>query len=67
MHGRVDSLLEVGTGFHTELTVRTYILTARSWAVAAHLEPEILIIGKVLAIGEMDAPEEEINDTSRAN
>ena len=92
--GRVASLLEVGTGFHPELTGRENILlngailgmsraeirrkfdeivefaeVARfldtpvkryssgmyvrlAFAVAAHLEPEILIIDEVLAVGD---------------
>src|SRR5205085_948679 len=94
LHGRVGSLLEVGTGFHPELTGRenTYlngaILGMRrreinrkfdeivafadidrfidtpvkryssgmyvrlAFAVAAHLEPEILIVDEVLAVGD---------------
>lgn len=93
--GRVASLLEVGTGFHPELTGRENIylngailgmskLEIRkkfdeivsfaeverfldtpvkryssgmyvrlAFAVAAHLEPEILIIDEVLAVGDM--------------
>ncbi len=94
MRGRVASLLEVGTGFHPELTGRENIflngsiLGMRKWeikkqfdeivdfsgveefletplkhysngmqlrlafGVAAHLEPEILIIDEVLAVGD---------------
>lgn len=94
IHGRVGSLLEVGTGFHQELTGRENILlngailgmTKReierkfdeivafaeveqfidtpvkryssgmflrlAFAVAAHLEPEILIVDEVLAVGD---------------
>jgi lipopolysaccharide transport system ATP-binding protein len=94
MRGRVASLLEVGTGFHTELTGRENIflngtilgMTRRevahkfdeivafsevekfldtpvkryssgmyvrlAFAVAAHLEPEILMIDEVLAVGD---------------
>jgi lipopolysaccharide transport system ATP-binding protein len=94
MRGRVGSLLEVGTGFHPELTGRENILLngailgmsrreiARkfdeivafaevdrfldtpvkryssgmhvrlAFAVAAHLEPEILIVDEVLAVGD---------------
>jgi lipopolysaccharide transport system ATP-binding protein len=94
MRGRVGSLLEVGTGFHPELTGRENIYMngailgmsrreiARkfdeivafaemekfldtpvkryssgmyvrlAFAVAAHLEPEILVIDEVLAVGD---------------
>lgn len=94
VHGRVGSLLEVGTGFHPELTGRENIFLngailgmrraeiARkfdeivafaeiesfidtpvkhyssgmymrlAFAVAAHLEPEILVIDEVLAVGD---------------
>jgi lipopolysaccharide transport system ATP-binding protein len=94
VRGRVSSLLEVGTGFHPELTGRENILlngailgmrsreirrkfdeivafaevekfidTAvkhyssgmqmrLAFAVAAHLEPEILLIDEVLAVGD---------------
>jgi lipopolysaccharide transport system ATP-binding protein len=94
IHGRVGSLLEVGTGFHPELTGRENIylngaiLGMRraeiaskfdemvafaeidkfidtpvkhyssgmymrlAFAVAAHLEPEILVIDEVLAVGD---------------
>jgi lipopolysaccharide transport system ATP-binding protein len=94
LHGRVSSLLEVGTGFHPELTGREniflngailgmrrqeirrkldeiiafaevdrFIDTAvkhyssgmqlrLAFAVAAHLEPEILLIDEVLAVGD---------------
>ncbi|CAN5641438.1 ABC transporter ATP-binding protein [soil metagenome] len=96
IRGRVGSLLEVGTGFHSELTGRenTYlsgaILGMRSgeidrkfdeivafaeidrfidtpikhyssgmflrlaFAVAAHLEPDILIVDEVLAVGDIE-------------
>ncbi len=96
IHGRVSSLLEVGTGFHPELTGRENIylngtilgMTKReidrkfdeivdfsgverfldtpvkryssgmkvrlAFAVAAHLEPEILIIDEVLAVGDAE-------------
>ena len=95
VHGRVGSLLEVGTGFHPELTgreniflngailgmrraevtrkfdqivafagVERFIDTAvkyyssgmyvrLAFAVAAHMEPEILIVDEVLAVGDM--------------
>ena len=94
--GRIASLLEVGTGFHPELTGRENIFlngailgmtkteikknleeivdfsgTARfvdtpvkryssgmrvrlAFAVAAHLEPEILIVDEVLAVGDAE-------------
>lgn len=94
LYGRVGSLLEVGTGFHPELTGRENVflngamlgmrraeiarkfdeivqfseiekfidtpvkfyssgMYARlAFAVAAHLEPEILIIDEVLAVGD---------------
>lgn len=96
IHGRVSSLLEVGTGFHPDLTGRENIymngtilgmrkkeidqkldeiiafsgisqhidtpvkryssgMTVRlAFSVAAHLEPEILIIDEVLAVGDME-------------
>jgi lipopolysaccharide transport system ATP-binding protein len=96
IHGRVGSLLEVGTGFHPELTGRENIylngailgmkrleierkfdeIVAFSeveqfidtpvkryssgmylrlaFAVAAHLEPEILVVDEVLAVGDAE-------------
>jgi lipopolysaccharide transport system ATP-binding protein len=95
IHGRVGSLLEVGTGFHSELTGRENVYLNGSilgmrraeinhtfdeivafaetekfidtpvkhyssgmyvrlaFAVAAHLEPEILIVDEVLAVGDV--------------
>lgn len=95
LRGRVGSLLEVGTGFHAELTGRENIylngsvlgMTRReitrsfdaivafaeiepfldtpvkryssgmyvrlAFAVAAHLQPEILIVDEVLAVGDV--------------
>jgi lipopolysaccharide transport system ATP-binding protein len=96
IHGRVGSLLEVGTGFHPELTGRENIflngailgmkraeIAAKfdeivafsevekfidtpvkryssgmylrlAFAVAAHLEPEILVVDEVLAVGDAE-------------
>jgi len=96
LRGRVASLLEVGTGFHPELTGRENIflngtilgMTRReihkkfdeilafaevekfidtpvkryssgmyvrlAFAVAAHLEPEILVVDEVLAVGDAE-------------
>jgi lipopolysaccharide transport system ATP-binding protein len=96
MRGRVASLLEVGTGFHPELTgreniylngailgMRKHEITSKfdeivafagveryidtpvkryssgmyvrlAFAVAAHLEPEILIVDEVLAVGDAE-------------
>jgi lipopolysaccharide transport system ATP-binding protein len=96
MHGRVGALLEVGTGFHPELTGRENVYLNGSilgmekkyidrkfdeivefsgvenfidtpvkryssgmylrlaFSVAAHLEPEILVVDEVLAVGDAD-------------
>jgi lipopolysaccharide transport system ATP-binding protein len=96
LHGRLASLLEVGTGFHLELTGRENIflngailgmsraeirskldeivdfsgmekfldtpvkryssgmLVRLAFAVAAHLEPEILLVDEVLAVGDAE-------------
>jgi lipopolysaccharide transport system ATP-binding protein len=96
IHGRVRSLLEVGTGFHGELSGRenTYLsgsilgmgkreidrkfdeivafaevdkfidtpvkhyssgmYVRLAFAVAAHLEPEILLVDEVLAVGDVN-------------
>ena len=95
VHGRVGSLLEVGTGFHPELTGRENIYlngailgmrrveimrkfdeivafaeiekfldtpvkryssgmyVRLAFAVAAHLEPEVLVVDEVLAVGDL--------------
>jgi ABC-type polysaccharide/polyol phosphate transport system ATPase subunit len=96
VHGRVGSLLEVGTGFHPELTGRENVYLSGAilgmskreighkydaivdfagverhidtplkhfstgmqmrlaFAVAAHLEPEILFVDEVLAVGDLE-------------
>lgn len=96
LYGRVGSLLEVGTGFHQELTGRENVFMSGAvlgmgrseiirkfdeivdfagieqfldtpvkryssgmqvrlgFAVAAHLDPEILFIDEVLAVGDVD-------------
>ncbi len=95
LHGRIGSLLEVGTGFHPEMTGRENIFLNGSilgmkrteidhkfdeivkfadidkfidtpvkryssgmyvrlaFAVAAHLDPEILLVDEVLAVGDI--------------
>jgi|SRR5579862_2121224 len=99
LRGRVGSLLEVGTGFHPELTGRENIFlngtilgmrraeinrrfdeivefsgverfldtpvkryssgmqVRLAFAVAAHLEPEILLVDEVLAVGDVEFQE----------
>jgi lipopolysaccharide transport system ATP-binding protein len=109
-NGRIGSLLEVGTGFHPELTGRENIylngailgmtkaeisskldeiidfsgceryidtpvkryssgMTVRlGFAVAAHLEPEILVVDEVLAVGDAEFQKKAIGkmqDVSR--
>jgi lipopolysaccharide transport system ATP-binding protein len=96
LHGRVSSLLEVGTGFHPELTGRENIFlngailgmtqqeirekfdeivgfaevekfldtpvkhyssgmyVRLAFAVAAHLEPDVLVVDEVLAVGDAE-------------
>lgn len=108
--GRINSLLEIGTGFHDELTgreniflngyflgmgkheinskfeeivefsgVRQFIDTPvkryssgmyvrLAFAVAAHLEPDILIVDEVLAVGDADFQKKclgKMNDASK--
>jgi lipopolysaccharide transport system ATP-binding protein len=110
LRGRVASLLEVGTGFHQELTGRENIflngaiLGMKQWeirrkfdeivafaeverfldtpvkryssgmyvrlafSVAAHLEPEILIVDEVLAVGDVEFQKKclgKMDDVSR--
>ena len=102
LRGRVASLLEVGTGFHPELTGRENIflngailgMTQReirkkfdeivsfaeverfldtpvkryssgmyvrlAFAIAAHLEPEILVVDEVLAVGDAKFQEQSL-------
>ena len=112
IRGRVASLLEVGTGFHPDLTGRENVylngtllgmtkaeVTARfdeivafaeierfldtpvkryssgmyvrlAFAVAAHLEPEILIVDEVLAVGDASFQQKclgKMNEVSRAS
>jgi lipopolysaccharide transport system ATP-binding protein len=106
MHGRVGSLLEVGTGFHPDLSGRQNIFlngailgmtraevaakfdeivafaeisqfidtpvkryssgmyVRLAFAVAAHLEPEILILDEVLAVGDADFQRKCLNRMS---
>ena len=111
IRGRVRSLLEVGTGFHAELSGRenTYLsgsilgMSKReidrkfdeivafaeidkfidtpvkhyssgmyvrlAFAVAAHLEPEILLVDEVLAVGDIDFQKKclgKMGDVARA-
>ena len=110
LRGRVASLLEVGTGFHPELTGRENIFlngailgmsraeirkkfdeivafaeiekfldtpvkryssgmyVRLAFAVAAHLEPEILIVDEVLAVGDAEFQKKclgKMNEVSR--
>lgn len=103
IYGRVGALLEVGTGFHPELTGRENIYlngailgmrrqeivrkfdeivafaevekfldtmvkyyssgmyTRLAFAVAAHLEPEILVVDEVLAVGDAEFQKKCLN------
>lgn len=110
IHGRVGSLLEVGTGFHPELTGRENIFLngailgmrreevnhkldeiiafsevekfidtpikryssgmqmRLAFSVAAHLEPEILVVDEVLAVGDAEFQRKclgKMNDVSQ--
>jgi lipopolysaccharide transport system ATP-binding protein len=110
IHGRVGSLLEVGTGFHPELTGRENIFlngamlgmkkaeikrkfdeivafaevekfietpvkryssgmyVRLAFGVAAHLEPEVLIVDEVLAVGDAQFQKKclgKINDVAK--
>ncbi len=110
INGRVASLLEVGTGFHQELTGRENIFlngailgmnrneikrkfdeivdfsgvekfldtpvkryssgmyVRLAFAIAAHLEPEILIVDEVLAVGDVEFQEKclgKMNEVSK--
>lgn len=109
-HGRIGSLLEVGTGFHPEMTGRENIylngailgmtkaeitrkldeiidfsgceryidtpvkryssgmMVRLGFAVAAHLDPEILVVDEVLAVGDAEFQKKAIGkmqDVSR--
>jgi lipopolysaccharide transport system ATP-binding protein len=111
IHGRVGSLLEVGTGFHPELTGRENIFlngtilgmrrseiitrfdeivdfsgverfldtpvkryssgmqVRLAFAVAAHLQPEILLVDEVLAVGDVEFQQKclgKMQDVTRA-
>jgi ABC-type polysaccharide/polyol phosphate transport system ATPase subunit len=113
INGRIGSLLEVGTGFHPELTGRENVFLSGAilgmgkreieqkmdaivafadidrflntplkyyssgmqmrlaFAVAAHLEPEILLVDEVLAVGDLEFQKkcmgkmEEVSKTGR--
>jgi lipopolysaccharide transport system ATP-binding protein len=113
IHGRIGTLLEVGTGFHPELTGRENVFLSGAilgmrkpeierkmdaivafadverflytplkfyssgmqmrlaFAVAAHLEPEILFVDEVLAVGDLEFQKkclgkmEEVSKTGR--
>lgn len=106
LRGRVGSLLEVGTGFHPELTgrenvylngavlgmrrheidrkfdeivsfseIETFLDTAvkfyssgmrmrLAFSVAAYLEPEILLVDEILAVGDLNFQRKSLNKMS---
>jgi lipopolysaccharide transport system ATP-binding protein len=111
VHGRIGSLLEVGTGFHPELTGKENIFLSGAiqgmakrdiekrydeivsfaeverfletplkhfstgmqmrlaFAVAAHLEPEIMLVDEVLAVGDIQFQKKclgKMQDVSRS-
>jgi homopolymeric O-antigen transport system ATP-binding protein len=108
IHGRIGSLLEVGTGFHSELTGRENLYlngailgmkkaeidrkfdeivdfseieekfldtpvkhyssgmyVRLAFAVAAHLEPEILVVDEVLSVGDFAFQKKCVNKMER--
>src|SRR6185436_12372804 len=62
LRGRLVSLLEVGTGFYgvqrfLDTPVKRYssgMQMRLAFAVAAHLDPDILILDEVLTVGDLD-------------
>ena len=109
VNGRVGSLLEIGTGFHYELTGRENIfmngailgmtkndikhkldeiidfsgcelyidtpvkrysqgmMLRLGFAVAAHLNPDILVVDEVLSIGDSEFPRNAVNKLKEIN
>lgn len=107
--GRISSLLEIGTGFHYELTGRENIfmngailgmtkkeisrkmdeiidfsgcelyidtpvkrysqgmMVRLGFSVAAHLDPDILVVDEVLSIGDTEFPRKAINKLKEIN
>ena len=108
-NGRIGSLLEIGTGFHYELTGRENIfmngailgmtkneikhkldeiidfsgcelyidtpvkrysqgmMVRLGFAVAAHLNPDILVVDEVLSIGDSEFPRKAVNKLKERN